>query len=416
MTLLALDMGGGTAPNEIIIKYIRWAIVVPAIITATICISDYLAYRGKRFSSLAALCVLIPCIIVFSLRVNFTYFNQELPSTPGGGNIYDQYRSPSIPNPLQGRPLNVIWVFVESLEKNYTDESINRELEHITGFMTPLNVSPLLNRYTVGGVMSAKCGAPVYFTAALVLHFSYAGFNNATCFDDVLRHYGYDSYFVVGHDASLSGFRKYYEKHAAAKIYDKGYLESKNIPKDSDYPTYPDEKVFETALGIIKSSTLKEPYSLNILTYDNHAPSGYPSRECKSQYGTDIANVIRCDNHSLAKFIDEICQSGILRNTVLVVMGDHPYMGTFDQLPDHPNIFAKIYTPINGMKVLNNDPTPFDFFPSVLSAMGFDVLKQQYGYGYSFYDVSTYPVSEWKNWLDSFATSKPTEHYKALHR
>ena len=75
--------------------------------------------------------------------------------------------------------------------------------------------------------MSAKCGAPVFFTSTLVVHFRNAGFNSATCFDDVLRHDGYHSYFVVGHDASLSGFRSYYQRHASASIYDAKYLASR---------------------------------------------------------------------------------------------------------------------------------------------------------------------------------------------
>lgn len=414
MTLLALDLGADTTPTDLTRSYIEWAILIPVMVTATICFSIYLKDRGKMYASLAVLCALIPGIVAFSLKVNFNYFDRMSFPTPSGGNIFDQYRSPSIPGPPQGKSLNVIWIFVESLEKDYKDEAIDGEIEKATDFMTPLNVSPLLNRYTVGGVMSAKCGAPIYFTHVLVLHFHYAGFNNATCFDDVLRHYGYDAYFVVGHDASLSGFRGYYEKHAAAKIYDQRYLESRNIAKDSDFSTYPDEKVFATALDILNSTTLKKPYSLNILTLDNHAPSGYPSRACKNQYGTDIANVIRCDNHSLAEFIQRIRKLGILQDTVLVVMGDHPYMGAFGQLPEDPNIFAKIYTPIDGKKVLNNNPSPFDLFPSVLSAMGFGVQKQQYGYGYSLYDVSSYPASAWKNRLDSFASSEPTERYKAL--
>jgi phosphoglycerol transferase len=411
--ILVLDLGTGTAPRDATRHFLGWAVVVPAILTGIICASAWLEKRGKRFVSLAVLLLLIPGAIVFSLKENFDFFTRTSPPAATAGNIFDRYKTPPIPS-LQRKPLNVIWIFVESLEKDYSDVAINAEVEKATGFMTPLSVGPLVNRFTVGGVMSAKCGAPIYFAPTFAFQLQYSGFNRAICFDDVLRTNGYDSYFVVGHDASRSGFRGYYQKHASAKIYDQKYLESIKAPNDSDIESYPDEKVFETALEILKSPALKKPYAMNILTLDNHSPSGLPSNTCKTQYGTNIRDVIRCDNHYLAKFIEDLHEEGLLQDTVLVVMGDHPYTGNFDQLLPSREIFAKIYTPDSDRKICNNTPSPFDFFPSVLSAMGFNAGRQQYGYGYSFYDVSVYPVKDWKNWLDTFSSASPSDRYKAL--
>lgn len=415
-TLLALDLGAADVPGNVARSYFFWALIIPAAITACVCVSGYCETRGKKLASLAVLCILLPAALAFSLKVNFDFFGQDSRLAPVADNIYDHYRPPILPASPKGKPLNVIWIFVESLEKQYEDPAMNAELDQATSFMTPLTVSPLLNLFTVGGVMSAKCGAPIYFTPTLVLSFHDAGFNNATCFDDVLRKNGYSSYFVVGHDASLSGFRNYYEKHASAQIEDAKYMDALHFAKGGPYDTYSDEKVFETALGVLQSQGLKQPFSLNILTLDNHAPDGFPSDTCKSRYGSDMDAVIRCDNHSLAQFIQEIKQMDILQNTVLVVMGDHPFAGTFDQLSTARNIFTKIYTPLPDKKVLNVHPSPFDFFPSVLSAMGFGVGQQRYAFGYSFYDVAAYPLRDWKGRLASFPSASPTAAYKALNR
>jgi Sulfatase len=413
-TLLILDMGAGAVPWEITRHLIEWVFVFPAAVTALAFLSARLERRGRRPAALAALAVILLFMVGFSLRFNFGWVPRWHKSTPSGGNIFDQYNPPPATVAARQKPLNIIWIFVESLESEYSDPAINAELEKSTSFMAPLTVSPLINRYTVGGVMSAKCGAPIYFTTLLVLQFHDAGFNHATCFDDVLRANGYQSYFVVGHDASLSGFRRYYEKHASAHIYDQISLAAAHVPKDSTFPTYPDHAVFDAARGILKSPALSRPFSLNILTYDNHAPDGVPSNNCKANYGTDIASVIRCDNHSLAAFIDELNRSGQLQDTVLVVMGDHPFAGAFSQVLASRQIFARIYTPLSDRKVLNSNPTPFDFFPSVLSAMGFDPGQKQYGFGYSFYDVPDYPMRDWKSWIASFPVAEPTSRYKAL--
>ena len=48
--------------------------------------------------------------------------------------------------------------------------------------------------------------------------------------------------------------------------------------------------------------------------------------------------------------------------------------------------------------------------------MDFDVGQQQYGFGYSFYDVPQYPVKDWKSRLAGFDAATPTEGYKALQK
>lgn len=48
--------------------------------------------------------------------------------------------------------------------------------------------------------------------------------------------------------------------------------------------------------------------------------------------------------------------------------------------------------------------------------MGFGIQNQRYQYGYWFYDVATYPATDWKAWLNFFAPSKATERSQALQR
>lgn len=411
-TLLYLDFSAGAAPSGLAGPFLVWGILLPAGCTGVLCAAARWERRGRRGAALGLVCGLVLAMGVFALQADFRLFSAAPATGRFARNIFDAYETPAIPE-LAHKPLNVIWIFDESLEKDYVDVAINEELESATGFMTDLTVSPLINRYTVGGVISAKCGAPMFFDMWLAMRFRNTGFNHATCFDDVLRAHGYASYFVVGHDASLSGFRNYYQRHAGAEIDDQKVLSARHVPTGNAYHTYSDQAVFDTALDILRSNRLKQPFALNILTFDNHAPQGFPSDACKAAYGTSMADVIRCDNHALAQFIVALQRGGILNNTVLVVMGDHPFMGRFHELGDR-KIFAKIYTPLAGKVVLNANPSPFDFFPSVLSAMGFAVGKERYGFGYSIYDVPAYPVKDWKDWLGTFERSKATARYRAV--
>ena len=62
LTLLALDLGAGSLPGEVLRSYVEWAIVIPAAVTAIVCTSAALESRGKQNASLATLCLLIPAL------------------------------------------------------------------------------------------------------------------------------------------------------------------------------------------------------------------------------------------------------------------------------------------------------------------------------------------------------------------
>jgi len=404
--------------NDVIISFIKWSILLPAIILSILNLAEYFCKKKQLIAALLCWLILPIFAIAFSMKVNFyeiTKYPNKVVST--NDNIFEAYRKPKLlrHNKLN-RHLNVIWIFVESLERGYGSNKILAKLEDATQFMTPLKITPLINKYTIGGILSAKCGAPIYLPSFLNQNsLTSSAFNNAICYDDILRASNYDAFFLVGHDAKFSGLGDYYSKHASAKILDQVYFETLQTPKDNSYGTYSDEVLFQHALQILKSKELKKPYSMNILTLDNHAPNGYPSDYCKKNYGEYIADVIQCNSDLLAKFIIELKQTGVLKDTVLVIMGDHPFMSTFHELPPNRDIFAKIYTPLPGVTVKNTEPSPFDFFPSVLSAAAFHVPREQLGFGYSFFDFPGYPIKDWKQNLSKFESQDPTEAYLKLH-
>ena len=403
--------------SDIQFAFIKWVIILPLSIALVLWGGEF-SQRKWPYGLLISRVLLVIGAVLFSLKVNTDFFSiQKIVQNEQKNNIFSAYKIPVLALTQNPKPTkNIIWIFVESLEKGYKNELMLSHLEKSTSFMSPMEVSPLINKYTIGAVMSAKCGAPLYLKSFINQNaLSHSAFSNAICYDDVLRVNGYDSYFLVGHDATFSGLEDYYKQHANAHILDKKYFEHIKLAKNSSFDSYPDESLFANALEILKSKDLKKPYSLNILTLDNHAPTGFPSDYCKKKYGEYIADVINCNSDLLAQFVDDLKASGILDDTVLVIMGDHPFMGEFAELPDERKIFAKIYTPIKSKSIVNTRPSPFDFFPSVLSAAGFELPVTQYGFGYSFYDVETYPMIDWKSKLSQLSYQTPTESYFKLH-
>lgn len=310
---------------------------------------------------------------------------------------------------------NIIWVYTESTEKEYKNVEVLKSLETATVFMEDFFIEPLVNGYTMGSVVSSRCAAPL-FTGAISQNFNIlTPFKNALCFDDFLKRYGYHSEFIVGHDATFSSVGNFFSHHGGAAIYD--YSVIKNLNGKASKKQQNDEDVLDFSLARILELH-KDPqkkFSVTIMTYDNHAPRGFPSERCVEQYGIQITGVIRCNSDLLAHFITKIKEYGVLENTVLIIMGDHLFMGNFPSLSNKRHVFSKIYTP-TGAKLKSKNLTPFDLPLTTLDAMGFEVNVDSLGLGASGYNanISKRPRTWFKDISTGF-NGPPPSYYINLH-
>ncbi len=327
------------------------------------------------------------------------------------------YAKPSIVNTSSqdsSRKFNLIWIFVESLETNYKSKSILKKLNDSTRFMTEFEISPLVQKYTIGAIMSERCGVPLFLGFLNGNDITSTAFNNTYCIDDILKANHYKSTFIVGHDARFSGLGDYFKTHADADVYDLAYFKKNNISSHDKNDHYSDEFIFDFALHKLNSIS-KSPFSMTILTLDNHTPTGIPSDKCKRDYGDNLEGVLTCNSDNLAKFINSLNESGILKNTALVVVGDHPFMGEHRIFSDVRSVYAKIYTPLD-IKLKTKTVTPFDLFPTTLSAIGFKTGDSAYGLGFSRYETLFEPDPDWSMLLKDGFRGTPPDSYLALHK
>ena len=161
-------------------------------------LGEYFSQKKQLIATIFCWIALCGLVIIFFTIINFhVYLSKKNISSIPEANIFASYHKPEL---LQrdnfALYLNVIWIFVESLEQGYKDKEILAKLEDATQFMTPLWASPLINKYTIGGMLSAKCGAPIYLPTLLHQNLlTSAAFNRAICYDDVLRINDYNSFF-----------------------------------------------------------------------------------------------------------------------------------------------------------------------------------------------------------------------------
>ncbi|GAA0670651.1 sulfatase-like hydrolase/transferase [Rheinheimera tangshanensis] len=392
--------------------FIKLVVICPAIITFFIMLNRRI---NVTILKVVAYFVFILFIVFVSVKIFIGNFETGLSGR--WSNFFEEnYSKPSNGDVILGsNNKNIIWIYTESTEKEYKNVEILKRLESATLFMEDFFIEPLVNGYTMGSVVSTRCAAPL-FTGAISQNFNIlTPFKNALCFDDFLKNNGYHSEFIVGHDATFSSVGNFFSHHGDAVIYD--YSVIKNINGKLSKKQQNDEDVLDFSLARILElhKNPQKKFSVTIMTYDNHAPRGFPSERCIEQYGIQITDVIRCNSDSLADFITKIKEYGVLENTVLMIMGDHLFMGGFPSLSVKRHVFSKIYTP-SGAKLKSKNLTPFDLPLTVFDSMGFEINVNTFGLGSSGYRSHVAERSQtWVRDISLGFNGPPPPYYIDLH-
>lgn len=349
--------------------------------------------------SLAAACLF--CNRVLGIRS--WWENQQQNTT-----IYeDYYVDPdSVSITLNGEAKNLIYIYLESAETTYAsvEEGGAQEVNYIPN-MTALakehisfsdkeglgGFRPSVGTvWTMGALFGTTTGIPFSFPAdgnAMDQRETFA--SGVTALGDILAEYGYRQEFLCGSDADFAGRRNYFEQHGNYEIFDyytaieKGYIAS-------DYYVwwgFEDAILYEIARDeLTRLASGDQPFNFTFLTVDQHHIDGYVCEQCGDEYEIQLANVLACSDRLLSDFIDWCKQQDFYEDTVIVISGDHPRMDT--TLVDGVNYADRtIYNCfINTEKTValsekNREFTTLDMFPTVLSALGFDIEGDRLGLG-----------------------------------
>lgn len=276
--------------------------------------------------------------------------------------------APRSPDSVHARPgRNVVWIYLESIERTYLDNTrfpglmpdtnrLRKQGLDFTGFRTFPGAT-----YTISGLFSSQCGAPFLINSVFgttntdKLHFvpgndatTRASFHpEMACFGDVLHAAGYDQTILSGADLNFTDKRQLFSLHG----YDHT-LGSQEIQAlhDGDLPTagwgLHDDDLYHQALATYrKKEKAGKPFSLVVETVDTHRPEGFVMPECTHYSAIDnpMLDAVHCADQLLGHFIDQLSNEPGFDNTVLVVMGDHIAMY---------NTASKLYPP-------NSERQPF---------------------------------------------------------
>ena len=323
--------------------------------------------------------------------------------------IYEKYyadpkRVEIIP-PL--KKMNLITIYVESLENTFMAKKDGGDYE--SDLIAPLskirkeNISFSHNDkmggakivsgtgWTTGGIIAQTAGIPLLIPLGHKRFKDESDFlKGTTTLYDILKKDGYYNEFIIGSNAYFGGRKFYFDKHNIDLIFDHPYAIKNHYLKD-DYHIFwgfEDEKLFTFAKEeIIKAAKRNEPFNISILTVDTHHPKGYKGKDYQEIYPERLSNIIALEAIKVAEFVEWLKKQPFYEDSVILITGDHTSMAqtyiskTYDK--DYDRTIFNTYINARRKPVTTKDRlfTSFDYFPTTLSALGYEIKGHKLGLG-----------------------------------
>lgn len=283
---------------------------------------------------------------------------------------------------------NLLLIYVESLERIMGDANlVGRDaiapIKQLEGVEVPTFPAAPGTQWTIAGMFSSQCSAPLkpFFANKFSSFATEDFFPGATCLGDVLRSAGYEQYFLVGHHLAYSGLDKFYRTHGYHHLLGREEWKQRGVDA-AEFKSWGmglhDDMLLKQALAVVRDHDRKKaPFNITLITQDNHFPHGLPSPRCtEDEKRSDFPGAFHCNSRFLADFVKELNQESLLDNTVVILMGDHPFMNSMKQsmqFRGNRYVYFKLLSP------LEHPPTRavmthFDVAPTV-----FDLLELTHG-------------------------------------
>ncbi|MCF0216916.1 MAG: LTA synthase family protein [Fibrobacteraceae bacterium] len=299
---------------------------------------------------------------------------------------------------------NLIVLFMESMETSfadklnggYLDENLMPELtrlaqqnvnfgrsgNHIGGGFDTRGAS-----HTFGATVSKTLGVPmvrVYSETPAYLYYNSVY--------KTLDKQNYHQVFFQGNHGLFPQFKRYFQDQTVKEIYgpddliERLHINEEEMTRNHAAKSVPDKDAFVFAEQIL--DTISEPFSLTFFTIDTHSPYGIYDGDCVK--ATDEKNkdeilkaCVQCVSKQLDLFLSYIKSKPFYENTTIVVFGDHLFMGDrlVKESPSRKWVNIFINPAKKPLQEENRIYTDVDMYPTILSAMGYNIEGERLGLG-----------------------------------
>jgi phosphoglycerol transferase len=246
--------------------------------------------------------------------------------------------------------------------------------------------------WTMAAMVATQCGVPlkVYSEAPVRARPDRKSFlPGATCLGDVLQAHGWRNVFLGGAPLSFAGKGTFLRDHGYVDTRGRDEWEHAGVkPAELNEWGLVDSALFERAHATLRTLQAgRQPFNLTLLTIDTHNPNGFQSAYCRAEGARDFQGIVGCSALQIANFIAQARQAGELKDTVVVVLGDHlafpnPAWERLQQAGDTRRMFD-LFVGDDLPRPNTTELLPFDLFPSLLTLLGLPPEGQRLALGYS---------------------------------
>ncbi|MGY3724261.1 phosphoglycerol transferase [Granulicatella balaenopterae] len=321
--------------------------------------------------------------------------------------IEDNYASPNeVTLTFPEKKRNLIHIYLESVENSYLSQDLGGYME--TNLMPELyelskkGISFSNNdkmggphqtygsSWSVASMVNMSAGVPLAVPVGVNAYGLDGHFlPGAITIGDILEEEGYNQSLMFGADADFGGLTAYYESHGDFHISDYIYAKEQGmIPEDYEvWWGYEDDKLYEFAKDEInRLASEGKPFNFTMETADTHFPDGYLSENAPTPYDKQYSNVIAYSTKETVDFVRWIQEQPFYDNTTIVITGDHlsmdsNYFKDFDPNYERTVFNTILNAPISSENTKNRDYAPYDFYPTIMAALGVQIEGDRLGIG-----------------------------------
>lgn len=300
---------------------------------------------------------------------------------------------------------NMVLIYVESLESdlsNLRPDGINaiKPIDDLPGFQVKDFRQAPGTGWSIAGMIASQAGVPVKpfyykesgdFVGSMTKK---AYFPNLVTLSDILARYGYVQYFLTGPQIRFAGMDKFYFGHQYNYAFGRDEWLAKGLDKElftSWGDGLQDDTLLDQAYSIItENRAKKKPFVLAMITTDTHFPDGFPSPKCNTKDAhSSFIGAFRYTSSYLAGMVGKLISEGVLEDTDIIIMGDHLFMASDEQIRDYFAKERRIYFKMisaESRKPARDTMTHFDVAPTILDLLGMRINPDEhFGLGISLF-------------------------------
>ncbi len=188
----------------------------------------------------------------------------------------------------------------------------------------------------------------------------------------LLSDYGYESSFIYGGESHFDNMKGFFLNNGFDLTIDQNDYADPSFVGNWGVS---DEDLFNQALNYLQTEPGQPKFSL-IFTSTNHTPFEFPDGkiELYEEPKQTVNNAVKYADYALGKFLHELESSGIMKNSVVMVVADHDARVWGDSLVpiEHFHIPGFIISPDIEPKIDSTLVSQIDLAPTLLSLLGID--------------------------------------------